>query len=185
MTRFLALAALVTLTGSPACAANWAVDPAHSTLGFAGTQTGEPFSGTFKSWTARIDYDPAHPEAAHIAVTIDMTSATTGDPQRDEALPGADWFDIATHPQATFEATGFTPHGGDTFETAGTLSIRGISKAVTLPFTLAVQGDTAHVTGKADLVRTSFGVGQGSWASGDYVGLAVGVTIDLSAHRQP
>lgn len=185
MTRVLILATALALAGGPALAATWTIDPAKSTLGFAGTQTGEGFSGTFKTWSGTIDYDPARPEAAHVAISIDTASAATGDAQRDEAIPGEDWFDAAKSPKATFEATGFTPKGGDQFETTGKLTLRGATKDVTLPFRLTVDGDTAHAAGKANLVRTNWGVGQGSWASDQYVGFGVDVSVDLTAKRQP
>ena len=185
MTRVLPLATALALFAAPGFAATWTVDPGKSKLGFSGTQTGEGFSGTFKSWTGTIDYDPAQPAAAHVAMTIDVGSAATGDPQRDEALPGEDWFNASKFPKATFEATGFSPKGGDAFETTGKLTIRGVSKDVTLPFTLKVDGDTAHATGKATLVRTTWDVGQGSWASDQYVGFGVDVDVDLTAKRQP
>lgn len=185
MMRVLSLATVLALAATPVFAATWTVDPAKSTLGFAGTQTGEGFSGTFKQWGGTIDFDPAKPEAAHVAITIDTGSAKTGDPQRDEAMPGEDWFDAGKFPKATFEATGFTPKGGDRFETAGKLTIRGVTKDVTLPFTLKIDGDAAHAQGKAALVRTTWGVGQGNWASDQYVGFGVDVTVDLTAKRQP
>ncbi|MCW6511010.1 YceI family protein [Lichenifustis flavocetrariae] len=185
MTKILCLATALALVAGPAWAASWTVDPAKSKLGFSGTQTGEPFSGSFKTWTATIDFDPAKPEAAHVLVSVDMASAGTGDQQRDEALPGEDWFDVAHAPKATFEATGFKPKGGDAFEAPGKLTLRGISKDVTLPFTLKVNGDTAHATGKVNLVRTAFGVGQGNWSSDQYVGFDVNVDLDLTAKRAP
>ena len=165
-------------------AATWSVDPAKSKLGFTAMQSGTPFSGQFKTYTAAIDYDPAKPEAAHVLIDIDIASASTGDPQKDEAMPGADWFDAGTIAKATFEATGFAPKGGDAFETAGKLTLRGVSKDVTLPFTLTLAGDAAHAVGQAKLVRTDFGVGQGSWSTGDMVGLDVTVDIDLTAARK-
>lgn len=162
-------------------AASWTLDPAKSKLGFTGSQSGTPFSGRFKTWTALIDFDPANPGAAHILATIDVTSATTDDPQKDEAMPQADWFDASNFAKATFEATGFTPKGGTSFETTGKLILRGVSKNVSLPFELTVEGNQAHAVGKAQLVRTDFGVGQGSWSSGDMVALDVTVDVDLVA----
>lgn len=186
MTRStLAAALLVALSGTAASAATWTVDPAKSTLGFSGQQTGEPFTGRFKTWTAAIDFDPAHPEAGHISATVDTASATTGDPQKDEALPGADWLDAAGFAKASFEAKGFTAKGGDAYETTGTLTLRGASKPVVLPFTLTIAGDQAHAVGHAKLLRTDFGVGQGAWASGDYVALDVTVDLDITATRKP
>ena len=114
-----------------------------------------------------------------------MTSARTGDPQRDEALPQADWFDAGKYPRAIFEATGFHSKGSDAWETPGTLSIRGIHRDLVLPFALTLSGDTAHAHGHADLERTSFGVGQGAWASGQWVALEVGVDVDINATQKP
>jgi polyisoprenoid-binding protein YceI len=166
---------------TPALAANWTVQPDKSHLGFSGTQTGAPFKGSFGKWTAEIAFDPAHPEAAHAKVTIDLASARTGDTQRDTALPEADWFDVKHFPQATFEATGFAANVGDAYEAAGRLTIRGVAKDVVLPFTLAIAGDNATAKGHLNLLRTAFGVGQGPWTSGEWVALEVGVDFDLVA----
>lgn len=183
--RPLAVALLAALPALPASAATWVVDTAHSKLGFTGTQTGNAFSGRFGTWQAQIDFDPANPAAGHALVTIDMASALTGDPQKDGALPQSEWFNIKAFPKAVFEATGFKSKGGNAYEAMGMLTIRGVSKSVTLPFTLDIKGDTAHAEGKLDLVRTDFGVGQGAWATGQMVALAVGVTLDLNATRKP
>lgn len=180
-----AAAALLSGLAGAAEAATWTVDPARSQLGFSGQQTGAPFSGRFKSWTASIDFDAAHPEAAQVAAAVDTASATTEDPQKDEALPSPDWFDAAGFAKATFAATGFTPKGGAAYEATGKLTLRGVTRDVVLPFTLTIAGDEAHAVGHAKLVRTDFGVGQGSWASGDYVALDVTVDLDLVATRKP
>jgi polyisoprenoid-binding protein YceI len=179
------LLALPLLAAVPAHAADWTVDPAQSHLGFSGVQNGAPFKGSFGKWTARIVFDPAHPEAAEAKVTIELSSATTGDAQRDAALPQAEWFDVKAFPEARFEATGFVAKGGDAYEAPGTLTIRGIDKDVVLPFTLAVTGDKAVAKGHLSLVRTGFGVGQGVWATGDWVALDVGVDLDLVATQAP
>jgi polyisoprenoid-binding protein YceI len=168
---------------APALAADWTVQTDKSHLGFSGVQTGAPFKGSFGKWTAEIGFDPAHPEAGHAKITIDLASARTGDTQRDTALPQADWFDVKHFPQATFEAAGFTPKGGEAYEAAGRLTIRGVAKDVVLPFTLAVAGDSAKAKGHLGLVRTAFGVGQGPWSSGEWVALEVGVDFDLVAMK--
>ncbi len=178
--QFLLLAAAL-LAAPPALAADWTLQPAASTLGFSGTQPGTPFTCSFTQWTARISYDPAHPEAAHVKITIQTASAHTGDTQRDAALPGTDWFSAQAFPQAVFEATGFSALGGDKFTTTGTLTIRGVAKKLTLPFTLDVAGKTATAKGSINLTRTDYGVGQGNWSSGDWVALTAGVNFTLVA----
>lgn len=180
--KFFAIAALaVLLLASPANAADWIIQPAQSQLGFSGTQTGAPFKGSFAKWTGQITYDPANPAAAHVKITVDTASAATGDTQRDGALPGADWFDVTAFPQAVFEATGFVAKGGNNFVADGTLTIRGIAKKLSLPFTLTIAGKKATAIGQVILLRTDYGVGQGVWTTGDYVGLNVDVTFTLVA----
>lgn len=176
------LGAALLLPGAHALAAGWTIDPAHSTIAFTGTQTGARFTGHFKTFGGTIQFDPAHPEAGHALITIDVASAATGDAQRDEAMPGTDWFDIAKFPKATFEARNFQSKGGNAYVAQGTLTIRGVSQPETLPFTLDITGGTAHAKGHLDLVRTPFGVGQGPWASGQWVALEVGIDIDITAH---
>jgi len=173
------------LWGGTASAAEWNVDAARSRLGFVGSQGGSPFEGKFTRWSARIDYDPAKPEAAKVTVDIDMTSAQTGDAQKDQSLPGAEWFDTKAFPKARFEAAGFKTKGANAFETPGTLTIRGMGKSVVLPFTLDLTGGQAHAKGRLDIVRTDFGIGQGEWKSGDMVALQVAVTFDLEAVAKP
>ena len=168
----------------PAQAGQWKIDPAKSRLGFTGSQSGMAFSGAFKRWGGTIDFDPAHPEGGHALITIDMAGAATGDAQKDSALPTSDWFDARTYPQAVFEAKSFVSKGGNAYEAKGTLSIRGHAKDVVLPFTLDVAGKDAHARGKLEILRTDWGVGQGEYATGQYVALAVTVEVDVWAAAQ-
>ena len=177
------LASAGLLAGAPAMAANWTIDPAASKLGFSGKQNGEAFAGHFGQFSGTVAFDPAKPEAGHADIVIDMASAGTGDTQRDEALPQAEWFDAKKFPQGHFVASGFRSKGGDAYEATGRLSIRGVARDVTLPFTLTVSGDTAHARGHLELVRTAYGVGQGPWSSGQWVALEVGVDLDVVARK--
>jgi polyisoprenoid-binding protein YceI len=179
------LAFLCLLSAGPAGAATWTVDPTRSSLGFKGVQTDSPFQGKFDKFTAQIEFDPSKLEAGHVLVLIDITSANTDDTQRDESLPQSDWFDVKSNPQARFEATDFRAKGGDNYEATGRVTIRGISRDCVLPFTLDISGDTAHAKGRVQILRTDFGVGQGPWASGQWIALQVGVDFDLKAKRAP
>ena len=180
--RSFALSFILTFAiASPALAADWTMQPAKSTLGFSGVQTGAPFHGVFLQWTAQISFDPAKPRAAHVKVTIETASAKTGDTQRDTAMPDTDWFNASVFPQAVFEATGFTPEGENKYQTAGTLTIRGISRKITLPFTLMITGNEAEAKGEISLLRTAYGVGQGSWSSGDWVSLNTNINFEMMA----
>jgi polyisoprenoid-binding protein YceI len=172
------------LFATQAAAASWNVDHAHSKLDFAVQWSGEPFIATFRKWSAQIDFDPADLAHAKAAVTIDMTSAVSGEADLDQNLPGAQGFDTGRFPQAHFVTKYFRSLGNDRFEAAGELTIRGITKTVTLPFTLNIQGEHAHMKGEATVMRTDFGVGSGDmWAGETPVAHAVKVTVDLTATK--
>jgi polyisoprenoid-binding protein YceI len=170
--------ALLAATAHAADAPLWTVVPSQSTLTFTGTQTGTPFVGHFKTFTAAVAFDPANLAGSHISATVDMASAATGDPQKDGALPGKDWFDTASFRQARFASTRIGKTGAG-YVAEGTLTLRGVTKPVTMPFTFDIAGDTATARGHVDLLRADFGVGQGSWASDQYVGGKVGVDAVL------
>lgn len=184
-TRTLRLTAALLLAGAPASAAEWVVDPAKSAITFSGMQVGTPFTGRFGRFEARIVFDPGKPEAGQATVLIDLASARTGDVQRDEALPQKDWFDTKSTSQARFEASRFVSKGNGDYDAVGTLTIRGTTRPLTLPFHLTLDPKQAHAVGHVGLVRTDFGVGQGAWTSGEWVGLDVGVDIDLVATPRP
>lgn len=185
MKRFLIAAALLATAVPQAQAArSWTVDPAQSTLGFSATMAGAGFEGRFERWTADIAFDPADLAGSSVKVAIDMTSAVTGDPSRDQSLPNADWFDTSNFPQAVFEAHSFADKGGGAYEAQGTLTIRGASKPLALPFTLSIADDMAKATGAVTLMRTDYGVGQGQWALPDPVAHDVKVTFAITAQGQ-
>lgn len=172
---------LIAVVATPVHAASWSVDPSKSKLAFSGTQTGTPFDGSFSRYTATIDFDPDHLETSRIAVTVDLASAVTGDAQRDAALPEPDWFDTGKFPQARFESLAIRKTGDGAYEASGTLTIRGVSQPVTLPFTLQIDGTNAHAKGHVDLLRNNFGIGQGAWSTDQWVAFEVGVDIDIVA----
>lgn len=183
MTRYFVacLTGLGLVTGTPAMAADWKIDPTRSRLGFSGTQTGTRFQGRFDRFDASVRFDPAHPETTRIVVAIDLSSARTGDQQRDAAIPTADWFDVAHARTARFEATGARRTGPDSYLAQGRMSLRGQTRNVALPFRVKIVGKTAHAVGHLQLTRTAFGVGRGAWASGQWVALEVGVDVDIVA----
>jgi polyisoprenoid-binding protein YceI len=114
---------------------------------------------------------------------VDISSAATGDPTKDEAMPTSDWFDVAHFPRATFTATNFKDLGGGRYIALGMLSLRGVSRPLALPFTLAIAADRARMTGSAVVNRSAFGVGQGQFKAPDTVPFDVRIAIALTAHK--
>ena len=184
--RTFALAALAMLA-TPAIAlaapALWSVDKAASKLTFSSSVSGTPFTGSFRSWDAVIHFDANDLAHSDVAATIDIGSAVTGDKDRDAELPDQDFFWTSHFPKATFVAHGFRAAGPGRYVAAGTLTIRGVSRPLTLPFSLAITGGAAKMNAEVALDRLAFGVGQGEWKATDTVPAQVKVDISLSAHR--
>jgi cytochrome b561/polyisoprenoid-binding protein YceI len=160
----------------------WKVAPGSS-LGFQTSWGGSAVQGRFNTWKADILFGPDALDRSKVTVTIDMTSAKTGDDQRDASLPSADWFDVATHPTAVFTATRFEKAGADRYVAHGTLDLRGVKKPVDLPFRLKIVGDKAQASGETSLDRSVFGVGQGEFAATDQVPAKVTVRVQVNATR--
>lgn len=165
-----------------AAPATWAVDKAASKVGFDSSFGGETFSGTFKAWDAQIAFDPAT-ATGKVSASIATGSGTTGNADRDQALPTPGWFASAKYPTANFEASSFKSLGGANYQAVGVLSIKGVTKPLTLPFTLVITGDTARMTANVAVNRLAFGVGQGEWAATDVIPNSATVTIQLTAHK--
>jgi polyisoprenoid-binding protein YceI len=170
-------AMLVAMLAVPAVAADYVQAPG-STLAFASKYDGETFTGTFPGFKTRISFDPATPAEAVLDVTIPLAAAVTGNADRDETLKGGDFFDVGRFAQARYRATGVRSLGGDEYAADGTLSLRGVSRPVTLTFTWT-PGPKPLLVGRATVPRLAFGVGGGDWADTGTIPDAVAVSTRL------
>lgn len=179
------LAAASVAAMSPAAATTWIVDPARSTLGFAGLETGNRFAGRFGRWSADVAFDPAQPQGMQVRVVVDIGSAATGDGRRDTLMLGDDWLDASGFPRARFEATGARALDAGRYEARGTLALRDRIRPVAIEFTLEVADGEARARGTASILRTEFGVGRGMWSGIQVVAPEVLVSFDLVARPAP
>jgi polyisoprenoid-binding protein YceI len=170
-----ALAALLLL--SPAALAGpLQADGAAGTLEFSATQAGAKFTGAFRRFHVKLDFDPAKPASGSLDVTVETASIDTRDGERDGILKSPDFFWVEKYPEASFHATRFERAGAG-WRATGELTIRGVKKPVPVDFTLAPAG--ASMKGVAKLERLAFGLGQGDWASTEWIGDDVEVRFDL------
>jgi polyisoprenoid-binding protein YceI len=186
MRRLLATLALVFLTALPAAAAPapaWTVDKAASKIAFASSFGGQAFNGGFAHWDAVVRFDPKNLAGSSAVVSIDTASAWSGDNDRDAALKEPNWFSAKAFPKATYRTTGFKALGGGKYQATGTLTLRGQTKPLTLPFTLVITGNQAKMTAKVTVRRLAFGVGQNEWKKTDVIPDPVTVTIAVAAKR--
>jgi len=154
--------AFALVIATPAVAANY-TQAAGSSLTFAGTYQGETFTGRFPGFVTKLSFDPTQLATSKLDVSIPLVTATTGVEDYDSELRGSAFFNASKFPQARFTATKFRALGGNKFAADGVLSLRGISKPVTLTFTWT-PGTKPVLAGKATLKRLDFGVGSGEWA---------------------
>jgi polyisoprenoid-binding protein YceI len=182
---FAAPALALVVAAAPALAAPpaWTVDKTASRLSFSSVFAGQAVRGVFRSWDAQIQFDPRDLAASRAVVTIDVASAKTGDADKDQALPTADWFDAKRFPRASFTATGFKDLGAGRYQATGELILHGVKRPIVLPFTLAITGERAKMSGQAVVARNLFGVGRGQFASAETVPFNVAVGVQLTARR--
>ena len=186
MRWLLLLAAMLVLQPAlPASATHWTVDRAKSRLGFTVKWSGEPFVAKFKSWSADIEFDPNDLAHSHVVATVDLASETSDTPDNDSGLKGPEGFSVAQFHTARFETTGFLHKGGESYVATGMLSLHGATRSISLPFVLKLAGNSAHVTGKAQVLRTDFGLGQGEWAAPNPVAHEVTIDLELTATKAP
>lgn len=172
--------ALLLLLPVAAFAREWKVDTTHSALAFTGTYQGESFEGRFKRFDARISYDPANLAHAKFDVTVGIASVDTANTERDRALPDKAFFDTAQFPRAHFATTRFRKGANGEVLADGTLSLRGISRPVTLVVKFVQQGSGAVLDVITTLKRLDFGIGSGDWADTSLIGNEVTVHGHLS-----
>lgn len=175
------IGALALLTATPASAAHWNVDAAHSKLGFTVIWAKQPFTAAFNSWKANIDFDPANLAASKVDVTIAIGSETSEETDFDASVKGDIGFAAAQFPTAHFVTKSFTHKSSGDYVAQGSLTLKGVTQPITLPFTLTINGKTAHMVGSAVVMRNLFNVGTGQWAAADPVAHEVKVNIDITA----
>jgi polyisoprenoid-binding protein YceI len=150
-----------------------------NTLGFAFMQAGAENSGTFKQFTVELVYDDKNPAAGKLTVTVQIPSLDTQDQERDDTLKGADLLAAAKFPTANFVSSTLAKKADGSLSATGKLTLRGVTREVTLPLSLKPAGKGHELTGSVTLKRLDFGVGQGEWQSTEWVGNDVKLTYKV------
>ena len=182
---FAALVAM-SLTATPAAAAHWSIDPENSRITFHAKQMGATVKGRFQRFTVDIVFDPADLSSASATVKIEIGSVDSRNEDRDAQIRGPDWFDAANHPIGLFETRDFEHLGGSDYLARGTLTLRGTTKALDLPFKLDIADNRAQMTAEITVNRTQFGIGTGQWTDtavvADEVLIEIAVQAEASAN---
>ena len=179
-------------TIAPDLTGTWAIDPAHSQLGFAVRHAMvATVRGNFGVYDGELVLDANDPSTSRAVVNIDAGSITTGQEQRDGHLKSPDFLDVAVHPTLTFSSTA-VKIDGEEIRLIGDLSIRGVSKPVELDVEVGgvandPMGNTrAGFEGTTSISRKDFGMDFNAAldAGGVLVGDKIKITLDISAVRK-
>lgn len=152
-----------------------------SSLAFVYKQMNVPVDGQFKSFRARLAFDPSKPTAARAEFEIDLASVDAGSKDANDEVAGKAWFDTPSFPRARFVSQGVKALGDSRYEVSGTLAIKGREQAVVVPATVSTQGDSAVFEGRFTIKRGDFAVGEGAWSAFDIVANEVHVTFRITA----
>ena len=138
--------------------------------------------GTFDKWDATLVFTSKDASTGVLDIKIQADSVHTGSTSKDNKLKGEHCFDANHNPYITFHSTKITQTSPNTFDVAGTFTLRGISKPEALTFTVDRDaGATGEIKGVLSIDRRDFGLGGGV----RFVTIAdrVDVTIDFRATR--
>jgi len=156
---------------------DYVFDTARTRIGFVASAMGAKVRGQFGTFEGSAHLDGDDPSRSSARLTITTASIATGNKQRDGHLRGH-FLDAASHPAITFTATRVERVGEAGFQVTGDLTIRGITKPVTIDFELTAAGiGGIALSGKARINRKDWAV---NW-TGALGTVSRQVTLDLEA----
>lgn len=165
--------------------APYVVDYGKSTAGFAGTHADNEFKGTFKEWSATIDFDADNLTASTIEAEFVLGSASTGNAMYDGTLPQKDWFNSKEYPKGIFKSRTITHKSSDTYHIVGDLTLRNITQPVEFDFTLSdLAASPVIVKASFPIDRLTFEIGKKSDATAEWVSKDITITLHLTAQKQ-
>jgi polyisoprenoid-binding protein YceI len=151
-TAALSAALLLPGVGAFAQASNWAIDTNHTQVNFEIRHMGvSTVRGSISGVTGTVVWDEKDPSKSSVEATIDATTVSTNNVNRDKDLRSAGFFNVEKFPTLTFKSTSVTRSNGK-LQVVGDLTLTGVTKSVTLD----VDGPTAPIKGMGGKTVTGF-----------------------------
>jgi polyisoprenoid-binding protein YceI len=155
--------AAVALAAPVASAQDVLVD--KSEIRFVAKQLGVNVDGRFRKWKANVVFLPADLAKSKAEFDIDLASIDLASEDSEREIRGAPWFDTAKFPVAHFSSTSIKDLGGDKYEIAGALTLKGVKRDVVVPVTVKKDAAGNRVAeGSFTLMRLDFNIGTGMWS---------------------
>lgn len=182
------------LSGEPAPAGVYQLDPAHARLLFRVNHLGfSHYTALIQTFDAELTYDPDHPEAMTVSATADPASVETHYPDAsfdfNAFIEGPDFLNSAAYPEARFVSTVVARTGEKTADVTGDLTLHGVTKPVTFAVTFnggygghpLDVGARIGFSATATFNRSDFGIGWGLPPPGTTMGVFDPVEVILEA----
>ncbi|MPY59219.1 YceI family protein [Streptomyces spongiae] len=154
-----------TATDLAALTGDYAIDPAHSTIGFVARHAMVTnVKGCFLEFSGALHLDGTDPARSTASIDVKMDSIDTGSADRDGHLKSADFFKTDEFPTMTFRSTKAEPLGGDDYRITGDLAILGTTRPLTidLEFNGSAKdpfgNERVGFEGKAEILRSEWGL---------------------------
>lgn len=152
----------------------------QSSIAFSYQQMGVQMDGQFNRFAGRMSFDPANPESVKVTYDVAVTSIDTGSNEADQEVLGKPWLNATAFPTASFSSSTVKALGGNRYQVAGKLTIKGQTRDVLVPATFSTQGDAGVFQGQFTIRRGDFNIGEGAWAKFDIVDNEVQVRFHLT-----
>lgn len=169
----------------------WSVDSSHSLIGFSVQHLGvSKTRGKFTDFTGTVTADPKNLAQSSVSFTVQAKSIDTANAARDTHLKSPDFFDVEKFPTLSFVSTKIIK-AGNGYRATGNLTIHGITKQITFPFTITgpnkgFQGEPrAGVQARFSINRKDFGLAWSKLVEGvNVVGEQVEIELDLEGIKK-
>ncbi len=166
----------------------WRVDMNHSAVHFRVRHLGISWvNGEFKTWTAELVYDPAHPETASVAAQIQTASVNTDNDRRDNDIRSGHYLEVDSFPEMSFVSRQVEKVDSTHLRIHGDLTLRGVTRPVILDTEVlgtlnGSRGKRVAFTATTTIRRQDYGVSFSSFMEGaQVVGDDIRITIDIEA----
>ena len=141
-----------------------------SEIAFTMKQMGVKFDGRFRKWTADVVFRPNALAASKAVIDVDLGSVDLASSESETEAKGPLWFDTAKFPVAHFMSTSIRDLGGNHYEVAGKLVLKGITHDCVVPLDVKMDAAGNHVAeGTFSLRRLDYRIGEGEWADTETV----------------
>jgi len=159
---------LLLLLPGVAAIAQYKPDDKRSTVNFTIGNFGFDINGSFSGMKGVIDFDLQAPGNGSMNVTVDASTVNTDNSLRDRHLKEEGYFDVKHYPDIHFVSSKITTGGkSGSYLVLGKLTIKGISKDLSIPFTAVQQNSAVLFKGSFKINRKDFGIGGTSTISNE------------------